>query len=238
MTSKPIALIIGAGANIGQRVADQFVARGYLVAAAARSEHPSAPGSIHRYQTDASNPEAVAALVHQVAGDLGAPSVVIYNAASRITSPDPLADPLLLSHASASLAVSTLSPLAAAQATYQEWQKAGITKGTFIFTGNILNVTPLPGVMTFGMAKSATAHMVRSFADTYGDKGFKFYYADERTEAGTPAFLDRDGDAHASLYVDLAADPKQRVWWQTFVKGRGYVEFPVTLPAPSKVDDN
>lgn len=34
------------------------------------------------------------------------------------------------------------------------------------------------------------------------------------------------GPAHAALYLELANDPKQRPWQQTFVKDKGYVEFP------------
>jgi hypothetical protein len=37
--------------------------------------------------------------------------------------------------------------------------------------------------------------------------------------------MGRNGEAHASLYLDLAKDPEQRPWLQTFVKGTGYVDF-------------
>lgn len=33
------------------------------------------------------------------------------------------------------------------------------------------------------------------------------------------------GEAHADLYLELAKDPKQRPWEQTFVKDKGYVKF-------------
>jgi NAD(P)-dependent dehydrogenase (short-subunit alcohol dehydrogenase family) len=44
---------------------------------------------------------------------------------------------------------------------------------TFLFTGNILNVTTLPGFITQGAAKSAAAHMMMAAAAAYADRGFK-----------------------------------------------------------------
>jgi hypothetical protein len=53
---------------------------------------------------------------------------------------------------------------------------------------------------------------------------FRFYYADERKEDGSPKYR-VDGDAHADLYFDLAQGKTQGLWLQTFVKGVGYKEF-------------
>jgi hypothetical protein len=36
--------------------------------------------------------------------------------------------------------------------------------GTFIFTGNMLNDTVGPGLLPFGMGKTATAHLVKYLA--------------------------------------------------------------------------
>jgi hypothetical protein len=45
---------------------------------------------------------------------------------------------------------------------------------TFFFTGNILNVAPLPGFMDAGTGKSATSHMLMAAAAAYKDKGYKY----------------------------------------------------------------
>jgi hypothetical protein len=55
--------------------------------------------------------------------------------------------------------------------------------------------------------------------------GFRFYYADERTEEGKPVGMAVDGEAHAELYLRLASEEKPVEWQQTFVKGKGYVKF-------------
>lgn len=45
---------------------------------------------------------------------------------------------------------------------------------TFLYTGNILNVTPLPQFLESGAGKSASAHMMMAAAAEYKEKGFKY----------------------------------------------------------------
>lgn len=47
------------------------------------------------------------------------------------------------------------------------------TKKTFIFTGNKLNLIPIPQVLGFGTSKSASAHMMMSAAAAYGEKEYQ-----------------------------------------------------------------
>ena len=53
----------------------------------------------------------------------------------------------------------------------------------------------------------------------------RFYWADERHADGQPKPVGLSGPAHAQLYLELAQDPKQRVWQHTFVEGKGFTEF-------------
>lgn len=81
MTSgSPVALILGAGSNIGQNVARAFAAKGYKVALAARSlkEEDSTPEQLH-VQSDFSDPNSVSKSFARVRERFGAPSVVVYN---------------------------------------------------------------------------------------------------------------------------------------------------------------
>jgi hypothetical protein len=48
---------------------------------------------------------------------------------------------------------------------------------SFFYTGNILNVAPLPGFMDAGTGKSAAAHMMMAAAAAYKDKGYKYTIA-------------------------------------------------------------
>ena len=102
----------------------------------------------------------------------------------------------------------------------------GFLGWTFIFTGNLLNTTAAPGFLTFGMGKAAAAHLIQGLAlASFADKPFTFYYCDQRLADGKPMLTGLSGEAHGKLYLELAQDPEQRPWLQTFVKDKGYVEF-------------
>ena len=76
--------------------------------------------------------------------------------------------------------------------------------------------------------------MVETAAHVYGkegagEKGF-WYFADERFEGGQPMMNFIDGKAHAEHLWTLTNLRCQGPWNQTFVKGKGYVSFPDTVP--------
>lgn len=56
----------------------------------------------------------------------------------------------------------------------------------------------------------------------------RFYYGDQRNADGSPVYSKIDGEAHGKLYLQLAEDNAQGPWQQTFVKGVGYKQFPVS----------
>ncbi|CAK7199208.1 hypothetical protein SEUCBS139899_001881 [Sporothrix eucalyptigena] len=218
--SSPVALILGAGANIGQAVAKAFASEGYRIALVARSPPKKPEDGILHISGDLEDPTSVAGIFDQVKKELGVPQVVVYNAASGF------GDALILPLAgfAQSLAINTTSVYAAAQAATAGFKTLS-TGGTFIFTGNATNVTPIPALAGLSIGKSATAALIQVLVGS-SDKGeTKYYYADERKEDGSPAGLDIDGAAHAKLYTGLAKDPKQGPWQQTFVKGIGYKPF-------------
>jgi hypothetical protein len=124
------------------------------------------------------------------------------------------------------LSLNTTSAYVAAQQAVKAFQ--GLPEQaskTFIYTGNALNTTVMPQLLGLGVSKSASAHIIQAAALAYQDRGFKFYYADERKADGGPAFK-IDGDAHAKLFLELVEGKTQGPWQQTFVKGEGYKSFP------------
>lgn len=82
--SSPIALVLGAGANIGQAVGRKFTANGYKVALASRTASSDASSQdakdgLFHFRVDLTNPVNVKTLFEQVQASLGVPNVVIYN---------------------------------------------------------------------------------------------------------------------------------------------------------------
>jgi NAD(P)-dependent dehydrogenase (short-subunit alcohol dehydrogenase family) len=75
-----VALIFGAGPNIGQSVAKAFIAKGYKVAIASRTFKAAGPeGDEVRIQTDCADTDAVKMAFKKVDDVWGPPHVVVYN---------------------------------------------------------------------------------------------------------------------------------------------------------------
>ena len=63
--------------------------------------------------------------------------------------------------------------VAAQQAVLGFEQLPGYRTKTFIYTGNILDSTTIANLLDLGVGKSATAHIIRSAAAAYSNRGFK-----------------------------------------------------------------
>ncbi|KAF2228823.1 putative short-chain dehydrogenase [Viridothelium virens] len=227
--TSPIVLILGAGPNIGQSVTRAFKEKGYRVALASRRAEEAESTSDEIYiPSDFSDSGAIVNIFSKVKALLGIPSVVVYNASAvTFTPPD---DPLSLSLADFDqhLKINTVSPFVAAQQAATGFAELPDTASrTFIYTGNLLNTVTVPKFFDLGVGKSATAQIIEYAATAYKDRGFKFYYGDERNADGSPMYTGLSGEAHAKLYVELAEGKTQGPWQQTFVNGVGYKHFPV-----------
>ena len=79
-SASPVALILGAGANIGQNVGRAFAAKGYRIALASRSlkEEDSSPSQVH-IRGDFTDSASIAEIFATVKSQLEPPSVVVYN---------------------------------------------------------------------------------------------------------------------------------------------------------------
>lgn len=75
--------------------------------------------------------------------------------------------------------INTTSAFVAAQQAAQGFQELPDSAAkTFIYTGNALNSTlVIAPILTLGVGKSATAHLIKVAAQTYGDSGFKYVYS-------------------------------------------------------------
>lgn len=164
MAFNPVVLILGAGPRIGASVAEKFSSNGYKVAIASRSgtETKTAEGYLS-LKADFNTHDSIPALFDVVKAEFhAAPSVVIYNAAA-LTPPPDKANMFSIPGESvhSDLCVNTISPYVAAQQCVSAWETMSKeTKKTFIFTGNVLNVSilPVPMMVNLGMGKSVSAY--------------------------------------------------------------------------------
>jgi hypothetical protein len=73
------------------------------------------------------------------------------------------------------LNINTVSPYAAAQQAVLAFAELPESASrTFIYTGNMLNTgIVIPPLMTLGVGKNATSHLIQHAAMTFVDRGFK-----------------------------------------------------------------
>ncbi|PPJ61365.1 hypothetical protein CBER1_09460 [Cercospora berteroae] len=232
MASK-ILLFIGSGANIGASTVKTFLAAGYKVAQASRSLKPedSTEDNLHLV-VDATKPESITKAFEETRKKLGEPNVVIYNAAAaHFGGGADTLNHVSLSDFTTDLTINTTSPFVAAQEALKSFNTLpSATRKTFFFTGNLLNEQKaIPGLLTLGVGKSATAYLIAEADLVYRKQGIRFHYVDERTEVGGPIYNGVSGEGHANFFLALAEGGKgDEVPWQaTFVSGKGYVEFPI-----------
>ncbi|KAK5214178.1 hypothetical protein LTR99_005195 [Exophiala xenobiotica] len=172
--SSSIALVFGAGQNVGAGVVKAFSAKGYRIATVSRTATEDASDKRLHIQADLEDPESVSRVFATVRKQLGHPSVVVYNgaAATFVNKEDPLE--LSLKDATRDMNINTFSALAAAKEAVKSFEALPKDAArTFIFTGNITNTQPIPALMSQGMGKSATAHMIQTAASVYADRGYR-----------------------------------------------------------------
>ncbi|KAF5008876.1 hypothetical protein FDECE_4900 [Fusarium decemcellulare] len=229
-----ILLVLGAGKNIGQGVANKFRSAGYRVALVSRSaeDRKTTPEGDITLRADLSNPSVVPGIFTAVKETLGGPpSVVVYNAATLVPPTDPQ-NPFTVPVESfeSTLALLNTSPYIAAREAVAGFEAAGgdIVKA-FIYTGNNLAgaTNPLPLLISLGTGKSAASYWIGSASGFYKEKGYKFYFADERSPEGHGVPLEKlSGKAAGEFYWELAEKTQDIPWFATYVAGKGYVHFP------------
>jgi NAD(P)-dependent dehydrogenase (short-subunit alcohol dehydrogenase family) len=171
MAPSKVALILGAGPNIGKGLATSFASAGYSIALVSRN--PSSPNTVDsegylRIKADLSKPSDIAAAFSAVKTQFGiAPKTVVYNAAQ--VSPLPDASNLFslsVETFNSDLQIMISSAYAAAQEAVKAWTEGGIEDGRFIYTGNATNkiVIPAAALATLGVGKSGSYYWV-SLAD-------------------------------------------------------------------------
>lgn len=177
MAQKGIALILGAGSNVGQSLASAFSQAGYKVALVSRSIQESSSDKQIQIPADLSKPDNVPSIFESVRQKLGAdPNVVIYNAAS-LTPPSDSSNPFTIDIDAfdKDLRLNNTSAYVAAREAvvgFERLDKA--LPKTFIYTGNWLNAVTMsnPIFVTLAAGKSAAAAWIGGASVHYKNKGY------------------------------------------------------------------
>jgi len=227
-TSKPILLLFGNGPRTGAKMSTKFAEAGYHVAATGRKvvDGVGHDGILY-INMDLEHPEGVAGAFEKVKKQFGAaPNCIVWNAVAwaSVRPANPFTVPVERLEQINAVNITSLWAAVCAAVEGFATLPDSVPK-SFIGIGNMLNDNPVPNFVTLGIGKAAMAHIIECGEKAYKDRGYRFYYVDERVEGGSPAGENIDGDAHGELSVELAKSTEQLPWAQTFIKGKGYVKF-------------
>lgn len=199
--TKDTALVVGVGPGLGASLVRKFAAEGFDVVAAARTansltcfEDCAEKASIHAYDLDATEPEAVAGLFQHIADNLGPLRLVVFNAGAFVRGEITETDPEEFERcwrigAKAGLLVGQ----GAAKAMLAE-ANAGEAVGSIIFTGATASLRGGAAFANLASPKFALRAVAQSMARELGPKNIHV------------AHVIIDGQIAAGRYAHLAAE--------------------------------
>jgi len=231
MTTIPYrtALIVGAGPGISASVARGLAEAGLKVGLAARNIDKLAAlaGEIgaERFNTDASEPAAVAHLFEAVDSRLGAPDIVLYNASARAPGPIAEIDPEALRKA---VEISAFGGFLVVQQAARRMIPQG--NGAILLTGASASVKGYSTSAAFAMGKFALRGLAQSAARELGPKGIHVAHfiidggvrSARRVDPNDNPDSTLSPDAIAQVYLDTLR--QHRSAWAFEVDLRPWVE--------------
>ena len=176
--SKPVCLVTGVGParGTGAEVAKRFAKGGYQVAMLARNKDNLAEleqmiQGTKAFPCDVGDLENLVNTIQSVRDELGAPSVVVHNAAKSSRGSILDLDPEDLER---NFRVNTTALLYLARETIPEMLKAG--QGTILVTGNTSATRGITNWGFFASTKAAQRILAESIAREFGPKGIHTAY--------------------------------------------------------------
>lgn len=210
-----VAVVVGVGPGIGLAVARKFATEDFRVALVARrlervqeyAEQFRNDGlGASGFAGDASVPGSLEAAMQAIQSELGAPNVLVYNAAVYAPGvPSKLSRTLLLE----SFAVNVAGALEATNAVLDGMRKNA--SGTVLFTGGGLALNPYKDYAALGVGKAGIRSLALSFAQELEPDGIHVATVTVAgsVKPGTPF----DPDKIAAHYWRLHAQEKGA--WET-----------------------
>ncbi|NOC83906.1 SDR family NAD(P)-dependent oxidoreductase [Ruegeria sp. HKCCD6428] len=161
---KPLALVAGAGAGLGQALVSRFQAEGMVTVGLGRTQPDNPIGSFH--QVDLSDPGETAPVIADLIAAYGPPKIVVHNTAELVISPF-LKTTLNDYQRSWTSMVQTLIVLA--QSVMQPMVRGG--GGTLIVSGATASLRGGAQFSAFASAKFALRGLTQSLAREFQPAG-------------------------------------------------------------------
>ncbi|MDI1478369.1 SDR family NAD(P)-dependent oxidoreductase [Polyangium sp. y55x31] len=205
--SKPVIAVVGAGPGVGLAVARRFTREGFTAALIARrpealdeyvSELRRAGAEAHGFAADAADEGSLRNAFATLKERLGAPSVLVYNAAVlKQGRPSELAVEDLLSD----FRINVGGAIVAAQAVLPDMRAQ--KKGTILLTGGGLALTPFPAYASLAIGKAAIRNLTFSLGAEVEPDGIQVATVTicGFVKPGTHFDPDRIADAYWTLHT-------------------------------------
>ena len=224
-----VALIVGAGSGLSAAIARRFTGAGMKVALASRGSARlgalAAEIGAAAFSCDAAKTDEVKRLFAEVAGTLGDPYAVVYNASYRTWGPFIELD---AAEVEKSIAISAFGGFLVAQEAARRMLPRG--DGAILFTGASASVKGYAQSAPFAMGKFALRGLAQSMARELSPQGI--HVAHVVVDGGIrsarhPQAADRpdstlDPDAIAANYLFLLEQPRSAWTWE--IELRPWVE--------------
>jgi NAD(P)-dependent dehydrogenase (short-subunit alcohol dehydrogenase family) len=220
-----VALIVGAGSGLSASIARSFAGAGMKIALAARSIGDlgglAAEIGAKTFTADAANRDAVKKLYSDLAGTLGDPHAVVYNASYRTRGPFVDLDP---AEVEKSLAVSAFGGFLVAQEAARRMLPKGA--GAILFTGASASVKGYAQSAPFAMGKFALRGLAQSLARELSPQGIHVAHvvvdggirSARRPDAADRPDATLDPDAIAASYMHLLQQDRSAWSWEIEVR--------------------
>ncbi|HEY9626810.1 MAG TPA: SDR family NAD(P)-dependent oxidoreductase [Coleofasciculaceae cyanobacterium] len=213
--NQKVCALVGAGAGLGLAIAQRFGREGYQIALLARrpealAEYTKTLGEVGiqatGFSVDAADSEAIATAFAEMQQTIGAPDILIYNAAL-------LKQDAVLSLTPEALVqgfkVNVAGAITAIQQVLPEMQKH--QRGTVLLTGGGLALYPHSQFISLGIGKAAIRYLALGLANELRADGIHIATV---TICGAIAPGTKfDPDAIAEVYWQLQTQPPDH--WQT-----------------------
>ena len=213
----PSIVVVGAGPGIGQAVARRFAREGYAVALVARraesvlalaDELTATGATATAVAADAGSRESLGQAWPSIVAAVGDPDVLGYNAAAFQPAGPPTG--IDVEGLVAAFRVSVAGALAATQLAVPAMRAAG--RGTVLFTGGGLALTPVARAAALSIGKAGIRSLAFTLAEELGPEGI---HAATVTVCGAVApGTAFDPDDIADVYWQLHMEPEP---WTTEV---------------------
>lgn len=201
---KPLALVAGAGAGLGQSLLARFESDGMIPVGVGRTQPDNCCGEFHTL--DLSDSTAVPKAIADIIAEHGAPKIVVHNAAELVISPF---SKTTLDDYQRTWTSMVQTAILLAQSTLQPMVLAG--GGTFIVSGATASLRGSAKFSAFASAKFALRGLTQSLAREYHSNGVHVCHAILDGIIDTA----RSRDLH-DLYPSKMMKPKDiaEVYWQ------------------------